>query len=101
MPGVMLRIKAIAALAAAMFQAPAPAELHWPKPDLFWYRVAVPNGHLWLSVDAKHGVREPLFDHQRLAIELNLRSGYEFTPTTLPFADPTAEFVVTFDGSNA
>lgn len=86
---------------AGTIQAPQSAELHWPKPDFFWYRVAMPNGNLWLSVDAKHGVREPLFDHQRLAIELNLRSGYEFTPTTLPFADPAAEFVVKFDGSNA
>ncbi len=94
-------VTAMAWLATASFQAPPAADLQWPRPDLFWYRVALPNGNLWLSVDAKHGVREPLFDHQRLAIELNLRSGYEFTPTTLPFADPAAEFVVKFDGSNA
>ena len=48
-----------------------------------------------------HGAREPLFDHRRLAVELNLKSGFEFTPLTLPFADPGAEFVVVFDGSNA
>ena len=101
MPAVMPRLGAVILAAAVFVQTPAPADLHWPKPDLFWYRVALPNGHLWMSVDAKHGVREPLFDHQRLAIELNLRSGYEFTPTTLPFADPAAEFVVKFDGSNA
>ena len=101
MPAVLLPVGALLLAAAAFLQTATPAELHWPKPDLFWYRVAAPNGHLWLSVDAKHGVREPLFDHQRLAIELNLRSGYEFTPTTLPFAEPAAEFVVKFDGSNA
>jgi hypothetical protein len=101
MPAVLPRLGGLLVAAAAFLQTPAPAELHWPKPDLFWYRVSIPNGNLWLSVDAKHGVREPLFDHQRLAIELNLRSGYEFTPATLPFADPAAEFVVKFDGSNA
>jgi hypothetical protein len=101
MPAVIQRLGALLLAAASYLQAPAPAELQWPKPDLFWYRVTIPNGNLWMSVDAKHGVREPLFDHQRLAIELNLRSGYEFTPATLPFADPAAEFVVKFDGSNA
>ena len=73
----------------------------WTKPDTFWYRRATPNGHLWINIDAEHGVREPLFDHQRLAIELNLRTGYEFTPLTLPLADPAAQFVVKYDGSNA
>ena len=73
----------------------------WAKPDHFWYRRAVSGGHLWLNVDAQHGVRSPLFDHQRLAIELNLRTGAEYTPLTLPFADPAAEFVVKYDGSNA
>ena len=73
----------------------------WTKPDMFWYRRTVPNGHLWINIDATHAVREPLFDHQRLAIELNIRTGYEFTPLTLPFADPAARFVVKYDGSNA
>jgi len=75
--------------------------LTWAKPDNFWFRKAVPGGNLWLNVDALHGVKEPLFDHQRLAIELNLRTGYDYTPLTLPFADPAAEFVVKYDGSNA
>jgi hypothetical protein len=75
--------------------------LTWAKPDHFWYRKPVTGGNLWLNVNALHGVKEPLFDHQRLTIELNLRSGYEFTPLTLPFADPDAEFVVKYDGSNA
>ena len=80
---------------------PEPVALVWAKPDHFWYRKTVPGGHIWLNVDAAHAVREPLFDHQRLAIELNLRSGNEFTPLTLPFADPASRFVVKYDGSNA
>ena len=87
----------LAALPAAAQELP----IVWTKPDMFWYRKAVPNGNLWINIDAEHGVREPLFDHQRLAIELNLRSGYEFTPLTLPFADPAAQFVVKYDGANA
>ncbi|MGH7460067.1 MAG: hypothetical protein ACREMA_03440 [Longimicrobiales bacterium] len=73
----------------------------WAKPDNFWFRKVVPGGHLWLKVDAAHGVKEPLFDHQRLAIELTIRTGTEYTPLTLPFADPALQFVVKYDGSNA
>jgi hypothetical protein len=73
----------------------------WAKADNFWYRKAVPGGHVWLNVDAQHGVKEPLFDHQRLAIELTIRTGVDYTPLTLPFADPAARFVVKYDGSNA
>lgn len=73
----------------------------WPKPDRFWYRRAMQGGNVWILVDARHGVREPLFDHQRLATELNLKSGSEFGPLTLPFADPAARFVMKYDGSNA
>lgn len=80
---------------------PAVSERVWAKPDHFWWRRSVPGGNLWLTVDARHGAKAPLFDHQRLAIELNLRSGYEFTPLTLPFADPASRFVVKYDGSNA
>jgi hypothetical protein len=82
--------------AAAQVTAPV-----WAKPDQFWFRKTVPGGNLWLKVDAEHGVKEPLFDHQRLAIELSLRTGLEYTPLTLPFADPAAAFVVKYDGSNA
>ena len=73
----------------------------WAKPDHFWFRKAVTGGHLYFTVDAQHGVKEPLFDHQRLAIELNLRTGYEFTPLTLPFVDAAAQFAVRYDGRNA
>ena len=73
----------------------------WTKPDQFWYRRTVPGGHVWLNVDAEHGVKEPLFDHQRLAIELTIRTGVDYAPLTLPFADPAARFVVKYDGSNA
>lgn len=73
----------------------------WAKADHFWYRKAVTGGHLYFTVDAEHGVKEPLFDHQRLAIEMNLRTGYDYTPLTLPFADPAARFAVKYDGRNA
>lgn len=81
--------------------APPEGTLVWAKPDHFWFRKAMGAGHVWLTVDALHGVKEPLFDHQRLAIELGVRGAGEFTPATLPFADPATEFVVKYDGSNA
>lgn len=76
-------------------------ELVWAKPDQFWYRTSVSGGNVWLKVDAQHGVKEPLFDHQRLAIELTIRTRVEYTPLSLPFHDPAMQFVVKYDGSNA
>lgn len=73
----------------------------WSKADRFWYRRAVPGGHVWMIVDVEHGVRSPLFDHQRLAIELNLKTGGEYTALTLPFAAPDAQFVVKHDSKES
>jgi hypothetical protein len=97
---VTTALLAMLALVPAVAEAQATVPV-WPKPDLFWYRTAVEGGNLWVKVDAQHGVKEPLFDHQRLAIELTIRTGIEYTPLTLPFADPAARFVVKYDGSNA
>jgi hypothetical protein len=80
---------------------PAFGGLVWTKPDRFWFRKTVNGANLWLGVDAQYGVKEPLFDHQRLAIELGVRTGSEYTPNDLPLADPAARFVVKYDGSNA
>ena len=82
-------------------EVPAVSGRTWAKADNFWYRRAAGDGHVWINVDARHGAKTPLFDHQRLAIELNLRTGSDFTPSTLPFADPASRFVVKYDGSNA
>jgi hypothetical protein len=101
----MLAVRLLAAVGALAFlQVPsssADVRPIWDKPDPFWYRKPVTGGNQWLQVDALHGVREPLFDHRRLAIELNLKGGYAFTPLTLPFAEPSAGFVVLYDGSTA
>lgn len=72
----------------------------WAKTDAFWYRTTVDGSDFWVTVDAEHGVRQPLFDHQRLAIELSQKTGMEFTASTLPFADPGTRFVVKYDGSS-
>jgi hypothetical protein len=96
----LLAVAIVILLLGAGTQPPAPI-LTWAKPDHFWYRKSVQGGNIWVNVDARHGVKEPLFDHQRLAIELSLRTGSEYTPLTLPFADPAAEFAVKYDGSNA
>lgn len=87
--------------AAGRQDVPAFSGLVWTKPDRFWFRKTMNGANVWLNVDAAYGVKEPLFDHQRLAIELGVRTGGEFTPTDLPLADPAARFVVKYDGSNA
>ena len=96
-----LAICALLTAVSSETRAQAASEPVWPKPDVFWYRRSVPGGNVWIKVDAQYGVKEPLFDHQRLAIELTLRTGVEYTPLTLPFADPRMQFVVKYDGSNA
>jgi hypothetical protein len=101
----MVPVRSLAAICVLAFLQGASSKdsvpLTWDKPDHFWYRKSVTGGNQWLQVDALHGVREPHFDHRRLAVELNLKSGFAFTALTLPFADPAAEFVVVHDGSNA
>ena len=89
---------ALSAPCALQAQSSAPV---WSKPDTFWYVRVLPSGPMWIKVDALHGVREPLFDHQRLATELTLRTGVVYTAASLPFADSAAQFVVKYDGSNA
>jgi len=96
---ILVSLAIVGSAVTATFQQTSPPV--WTKPDQFWFRKSVPGGHFWLNVDATHGVKEPLFDHQRLAIELTIRTGAEYTALTLPFADPAAEFVVKYDGSNA
>jgi hypothetical protein len=91
----------VAAFAQDGRAVPPDGTLVWAKPDHFWFRKAMGSGHVWLTVDAVHGAKEPLFDHQRLAIELGVRGAGDYTPASLPFADPTMEFVVKYDGSNA
>ena len=93
---LMLGALLVAGAAASRAQEIPPL---WPKCDAFWYWTTL-NGDFWVTVDAAHGVREPLFDHQRLAIELTQKSGIEFTPSSLPFANPGARFVVKYDGSS-
>ena len=89
-PALAMILFASAGLAVAPPQTPAPVSPPvWAKADNFWFRKAVPGGHVWLNVDALHGVKEPLFDHQRLAIELTHSHGaVEYEPLKLPFADP-------------
>ena len=72
----------------------------WATPDRFWFSVPVAGGRTWWIVDARTGVRDRLFDHGRLAIEINAQSGADFTALTLPFADPATGFAVKFDGRN-
>jgi len=97
-PGAfVVALAAVLSIAAAQDTA-APV---WSTPDRFWFRVAVPDGNEWWTVDARHGSRERLFDHGRLAIELSEQSKRTYTPLTLPFAEPSSRFVVKYDGSNA
>ncbi len=74
--------------------------------DRFWYKRSTRQGTEFVLIDAASGVRQPLFDHQRLASELSQASGTFVTHDQLPLADlklveadgsSRLEFV--FDGS--
>ena len=53
--------------------------------DRFWYRNTVPGGAEFVLVDPARAVREPAFDHLKLAAALSTASGERYTATTLPF----------------
>jgi hypothetical protein len=96
---VRLVLSALLVAGAVAIHAQDPAPV-WAKSDAFWYRTTVKGSSVWVTVDAEHGVRQPLFDHQRLAIELSQKTEMEFTASTLPFANPGTRFVVKYDGSS-
>ena len=52
----------------------------------FWYRNGLAGGtHEFIHVHAEKGVREPAFDHTRLAAALSIATGKTYTPERLPF----------------
>ena len=52
----------------------------------FWYRNALPGGAKeFILVDAERGVREPAFDHAKLAAALAKAAGADFSADKLPF----------------
>lgn len=53
--------------------------------DRFWYRRQLPDGKLFLVVDADRATREPAFDHERLASALSQATGTTFEADNLPF----------------
>ena len=99
-PALIVLVITLTANGAAS-QAPQTTSPIWSTSDTFWFRVPVPGGNEWWSVDAKHGARDRLFDHRRLAIELSAQTKVEYGPLTLPFAEPDARFVVLYDGVQA
>jgi len=63
----------------------------------FWYRNDLRDGAKeFVLVDAERGVREPAFDHARLAAGLSKAAGVEFKSDRLPF-----ERITFVEGSNA
>jgi hypothetical protein len=98
MPAALVVVLVAAIAGAGAQETTAPV---WSTPDRFWFRVPVPGGNEWWTVDARTGARERLFDHRRLALELGEQSKRTYSALTLPFADPASGFIVKYDGSNA
>jgi dipeptidyl aminopeptidase/acylaminoacyl peptidase len=53
--------------------------------DILVYNKTVDGGHTFVLVDATKGVKEPAFDHARLAAALGKANGKEYKAATLPF----------------
>ncbi len=51
----------------------------------FWYQVDTERGNEFVLVDPDRGLREPAFDHERLARALTTASGTRVEPSALPF----------------
>src|SRR5262252_11140788 len=51
----------------------------------FWYAVSHGTGMRFVLVDPAAGIREPVFDHARLAAALAAASGQPVAPDALPF----------------
>jgi dipeptidyl-peptidase-4 len=59
----------------------------WLDGDRFWYRVSIPGGAEFVLVDSARAVKEPAFDHARVATALSAASKATYTALTLPFND--------------
>ena len=59
----------------------------WLPDDRFWYRVTTAQGHEFVLVDPTRGVREPAFDHARLAASLSTAAGGKYNGADLPFTE--------------
>jgi dipeptidyl aminopeptidase/acylaminoacyl peptidase len=62
---------------------------HWFQNDTrFWYRNELKDGAKeFIVVDADRGIRQPAFDHPKLAGALSKAAGQEFKAERLPFAE--------------
>ncbi|MCA1584842.1 MAG: S9 family peptidase [Acidobacteria bacterium] len=59
----------------------------WVDDDRFWYRNAVPGGSEFMLVDPAAALREPAFDHARVAGALDASGGGHYTALSLPFTE--------------
>ena len=63
-----------------------PGRVVWiEKTHRFWYRKSVKEGFEFEIVDADKLVKQPAFDHEKLAAALNTASGEKFKAPKLPF----------------
>lgn len=59
---------------------------HWiEQSNCFWYRRETRSGHEFMRVDPERNLREPLFDHARLALALSQVASSRYAPEQLPF----------------
>src|SRR4029077_10108650 len=74
-----------------MFRAKV-APTWFPDNKRFWYRNDLRGGNKeFVLVDAERGIRQPAFDHAKLADELSKASGTTYKADKLPF--DTIQFV--------
>src|SRR5438034_568714 len=62
---------------------------HWfQNNSRFWYRNDLRDGAKeFIVVDAEHGMRQPAFDHQKLAAALSRAAATQFNADRLPFSE--------------
>ena len=60
-------------------------QANWLPDERMWYRVNTPEGSEFILVDPARGMREPAFDHTKLAAALSKATGGKYDGAHLPF----------------
>ena len=79
-------------------------QANWLPDERMWYRVATAEGFEFVLVDPARGVREPAFDHAKVAAALSKAAGSNYDGAHLPFQSftlsPDSQSISVTVGSN-
>lgn len=79
-------------------------QANWLPDERMWYRVTTAEGSEFILVDPARGMREPAFDHAKVAAALSRAAGNTYDAAHLPFESivlsPDSQSISVTVGSN-